>query len=176
MDMPEDDLAEILRKHLVVEDKSLQALMFETFELCRTPGGTVQAIKMLDAKRLQFSSGIDFMEKAPYCCLFLAYGYFKLADYALSVQWARVAIDVLDQLVQVWNRSIALWICALTYQKNQQSEEAEVLFETAIKLMKQEIQDLKRRSRYDKAEECQFVLDQLRSNAGLLMGWERDNQ
>jgi tetratricopeptide (TPR) repeat protein len=167
MDMPEDDLAEILKKHLVIEDRSLQALMFETLELCRTPGGTVQAINMLDAKRLQFSSGIDFLEKAPYCCLFLAYGYFKQENYSLSVQWARVAIDRLDQLDQVWNRSIARWICALIYRQSNRLDDAGIYFEAAIKLMKQEIQDLKRRSHYEKAEECEFALDQLLIDAGL---------
>jgi tetratricopeptide (TPR) repeat protein len=166
--MPVDELALILREHLVVEDQSLRDLMFETTRLCQSFGGPAQAVMLLDNKRRIFSSEFDKLEKAPFICLFLAYARFKQQNRRYeALRWARVAIDRLDQLDQVWNRSIARWICALIYRQSGRLDDAGIYFEAAIKLMKQEIQDLKRRSHYEKAEECEFALDQLLIDAGL---------
>jgi tetratricopeptide (TPR) repeat protein len=166
MDMPEDDLAVILRNHLLVEDKSLRILMFEILEMCQSLGGPAQAVTNLNAKRLKFSSEIDFLDKTPYIYLFLAYARYKQNKRYYALRWIKAAIDRFDQLNQVWNRSIARWICALIYKQSGQPDDAGFYFEAATKLMKQEIHDLKRRSRYEKAEECEFVLDQLRRDNG----------
>jgi len=163
-----DKLADILKNDLVVENNSLRDLMFETLDLCQQPGGPDRAIRKLDAKRKKFSSGIDFLKKVPYCCLFLSYACFKREYYSHAVRWIRVANDGLDQLNQVWNRSIARWICALIYQQSGYPEDAEIFFGDAIKLMEQELRDRKRRSHYEKAEECEIVLERLHEDARLL--------
>lgn len=163
-----DNLAEILKNDLMVENDSLRDLMFETLHLCERPGGPLRAIRKLDAKRKKFSSGIDFLDNVPYCCLFLSYACFKRDDYPNALRWARVAIDGLDQTNHVWNRSIARWIIALLYQQSKQPDDAEIYFEAAIKLMEQERKDNKRRSRYEKAKACESLLERMREDFRLL--------
>ena len=163
-----DKLADILKCDLLVEDDSLRDLMFETLDLCQRPADIDIAIRKLDDRRNKFSSDIGFINKLPFCCLFLSYAFFKRESPAHAVKWARIAIDGLDQLDQVWNRSIARWLCALLYQEDRQPDDAEVYFDTAIKLMKQEIQTHKRRSRYDRATGCEDALERLFADARLL--------
>ena len=55
----------------------------------------------------------------------------------------------------------------MIYRQSEQPDEAEVNFEAAEKLMKQEIQDLKRRSHYEEAAHRESALDQLLADAGL---------
>jgi hypothetical protein len=169
MDMP-DKLFVILKNNLSVKDKSLRDFLIKTLDLCQGLGGPAQAVMELEVRRRRFSHDIDFLEKVPYVCLFLAYARFKQPKHYYAIKSARVAIDGLDQLDQVWNSSIARWICALICQQSNRPDDARFFFVDAIKLMKQEIQDLKRRSLYEKAEECEFALDRLLKDAGLLPG------
>ncbi len=164
----QDKLADILKNDLVIENDFLQDLMLETLDLCQQPGGPDPAIRKLENKRRKFSSGIDFLDKVPYCCLFLSYAYFKQDDHPNALKWVRVAIDGLDQFNHVWNRSIARWIYALIYQQSGLLDDAEVFFETAIELMERELIDRKRRSRYEKAKECKSLLEKMREDARLL--------
>jgi len=160
-----DKLADNLRIDLEVENKSLRDFLMENLDLCQQPQGPGQAIPQLEAKLRKFSSNIDMLEKLPYCQLFLSYAYIKLADYYRATKYAEAAIDGFDQLNHVWNRSIARWICGLIYEKNGDLDDAERVFNAAARLMTQEMEDHKRRSRYAMAEKCAIVLEKIHADA-----------
>jgi tetratricopeptide (TPR) repeat protein len=166
-DIP-DQLAVILKNYLFVDNNSIRDLMMETFSLCQRPKGSKIAIMRLKAQYKKFSSSVDSLTKAPYCCLFLSYAFFKDNYYAEAEKWANNAIDRFDQLNQVRNRSIVRWTCALIYKKNGNVDDAEGYFEAAKNQMAQEIQDHKRRSQYDKAKECETVYSRLLEDVRLL--------
>ncbi|MBN2385410.1 MAG: hypothetical protein JXB85_00190 [Anaerolineales bacterium] len=159
--------ADILKNHLVVEKVSLRELMLEILDLCQDPVGAVQAIARLEAKRDEFAACVDSLEKTPYCCLYLSCAYFTLDDLARATRGATAAIKGLDQQNQTWNRSIARWLCAEIHKVNDRFDDAEVFYNDAILLMERELQDRKRRSRYDLAKECEHVLGQMRQDAQL---------
>lgn len=165
--MPEK-LADILKFYLVIENHSLRDLLLEILDLCQPPKDPSQARLMLEAKVRKFSSNVDQLEKVPYCHLFLSYVYLVLEDYERAANFAGIGIDGFDQLNHVWNRSIARWIRGLIYKTNGNLDDAQLDFDAAIKLMTQEMQDLKRRSRYALAENCAVVLEKILADAKLL--------
>ena len=160
-----DKLADILKIHLVVENESIRALLLEILELCQPPNDPGQARLMLDTKVHKFSSNVDQLHKVPYCQLFLSYVYVVLENNEQAAKYAAIAVDGFDQLNHVWNRSIARWMCGLILKKNGNLDDAELVFDTAIELMTQEMQDHKRRSRYEMAKKCALVLEKMRVDA-----------
>src|SRR5512136_3034847 len=156
-----DKLADILRIDLEVENKSLRDFLLENLDFCQQPQGPSQAIQKLETKLGKSSSNVDLLEKVPYCQLFLSYTYFKLPDYYRATKYTEAAIDGFDQRNHVWNRSIARWICGLIYQNDGNLDDAERVFDAAIKLMTQELQDHKRRSHYAMAEKCANVMEKM---------------
>jgi tetratricopeptide (TPR) repeat protein len=122
----------------------------------------------LKAKYNKYSSSVDFLEKVPYCCLFLSYACFKGGDYAQAEKWANFAIDGFDQINHNWNRAIARWLCGLYYKKGGDSDDAESFFKAAAKLITQEILDNKRKSLYKKAKDCEIVYQRLLEEVQLL--------
>jgi hypothetical protein len=160
-----DKLADILKFYLVVEKQSLRDLLLEILDLCQPPKDPGQARLMLETKVHKFSSNVDQLDKLPYCQLFLSYVYFVLVDGEQAAKYAAIAVDGFDQLNHVWNRSIARWLCGLIHKKNGNLDDAELNFDTAINLMTQEMQDHKRRGRYEMAEKCAIVLEKILADA-----------
>ena len=64
-----DQLADILKNDLVVQNNLLQDLRSETLSFCQSPTGLSHRNIRLNAKRNKFSSNVDFLEKVPYCGL-----------------------------------------------------------------------------------------------------------
>lgn len=168
-----DELATILENHLVIEDPSLRDSLLEILNSCQRPKSLRGAIVCLDALCVRYSSSIGFLDKVPYCCLFLSYPYFKGKHFPQAIRCANLAIDGFDQRNHVWNRSVARWICALIYKGCKYFDEAEQCFDAAAKLMVQDIQDHKRRSRYEKAEKCEAIYSLLLQDARDLRGNSR---
>ena len=50
---------------------------------------------------------------------------YKADNYSEALKWGIIAIDGFDLFHQVWNSSIAHWICALIYKKERKADEAE---------------------------------------------------
>jgi tetratricopeptide (TPR) repeat protein len=160
-----DRLTEILTVHLAVEETSLQALLGEVLDICQHPGGAERAIRRLGECMDSSAAHFD-LNKDPWYHIYLAFTCYKQPNLPLSMHWACLAVDGFDQIDHVWNRAIARWFCAMVYQKTGGNEEAFHYFEEAIKLMRREIVDLKRRSFYEKAGQCEKVLVLLLADAG----------
>lgn len=169
-----DRINYILTQYLDLEHKSLRELMKKTLTLCQVVDGPRQAVEMLEAKRIKFTSTVDFLKNVSYCCLFLAYACHKNNDNQQALKWARIAIDEFDKLNHVRNRAVARWVCALIYQIEVDVDEAERYFEAALRILEQEVLDHKRRSFYEKAKECKRICAQLRKDAGLPQEDEAD--
>ena len=159
-----DRLTEILTVHLVVEDASLQALRGEILDLCQHAAGADRAVRRLE-QCVDHDAAHLILNRVPWYHIYLAYACCKQPNLPASVQWASLAVDSFDQLDHAWNRAIARWFCALLHRKTSENEEASLYFEEAIKLMRREIIDLKRRSFYERAGQCEKVLALLLADA-----------
>ena len=159
-----DRLTEILTEHLAVEDVPLQRLRREILELCQQPGGANRAIQRLGECMDSSAAHFD-LAKDPWYHIYLAFCCYKQPDLPLSVHWACLAVDGFDQIDHAWNRAITRWVGALLYQETNGQAEASVYFDEAIQLMRREIIDLKRRSFYEKAGQCERVLALLLADA-----------
>ncbi len=159
-----DRLTEILTEHLAVEDVPLQRLRREILELCQQPGGANRAIQRLGECMDSSAAHFD-LAKDPWYHIYLAFCCYKQPDLPLSVHWACLAVDGFDQIDHAWNRAITRWVGALLYQETNGQAEASVYFDEATQLMRREIIDLKRRSFYEKAGQCERALVLLLADA-----------
>jgi len=160
-----DEIANILKGYLSIQDKMLKDLLNDVLEMCKSVRGTEEAIVSLESAVDDYSSGLEFLDRVPYCHLFLSYAQYRWNNPAHSAKCISDAIEGFEQRHEVRNLAIASWIRALVYWESAHVYEARHDINEAIELIKQESEDNKRTSHYDKSEDCDIILAQMNVDA-----------
>jgi hypothetical protein len=160
-----DEIADILKGYLSFQDKTHEGLLHEVLEMCKSVKGTEEAIVRLESMVDNYSSGLELLDKVPYCHLFLSYAQYRWNNSAHSTKCALDAIQGFEQRHEIRNLALAFWIRALVYWESAHVDEAKQDINKAIELIKQEMGDNKRTSHYEKCQDCEIILERIISDA-----------
>ncbi|MBI1792677.1 MAG: S24 family peptidase [Chloroflexi bacterium] len=152
-----DEITNILKGYLLVEEESLTHIMRDIFELCKSERGASEAIVRLEAMLADYSSGLEFLDKVPLYYLFLAYAQYKWGRLPDSVKSTSDAIRGFKQQNQVRNNAIGLWMRAWIYRESDHIETARQDIIEGIELIERELGDSKRTSHYQECKDCETI-------------------
>lgn len=147
-----DRISIIYRKHLSfaleedssLEDKALKKWMLEVLGQCENAENFEQAKANIEQRNDEYSSSIDFNDKLPYSSMLLFYVFYKWGKHFDAANYAKDAMNEFKQRGKSYNQSIALWILALAYEKDNHIEQAQRTIIDALELVERKLSDCKR--------------------------------
>ncbi len=152
-----DELANILKGYLLVEEDALTHVMQDLLEICKSERGVSEAIVRLETRLNDYSSGLEFLDRVPSYYLFLSYAQYKWGGLPDSVKSASNAIQGFEQQNQVRNNAIGLWMRAWLYRESDHNDAARQDIINGIELIERELSDSKRTSHYQECKDCENI-------------------
>jgi hypothetical protein len=154
-----DEMSSILRNHLAFKDDALREWMLELLDFGQNATALEHALDKLVPLSKELSSSIDFISKAPYCSLLLAYMFFRWDNYSSSVAWIQDAIiKGLGNGSEAQNHAVALWLRALANEKAGHLDEAQHDLNDAIQRLQREVITCKRRGKWSEQKKYECMI------------------
>ena len=157
-----DEMSTILRNHLAFKDDAIKEWMLELLDFGQNATTLEQALGKLVPLSKELSSSIDFIGKAPYCSLLLAYMFFRWDNYSSAVAWIQDAIiKGFGNGSDAQNHAVALWLRALANEKADHLDEAQHDICDAIQRLEREVTTCKRRGKWSEQKKYEGMIEKL---------------
>ena len=130
-----------------VEDVSLKNWMSEVLILCRNAASFEQANAIIEPRKNEYSSSINFNDKVAYSFLLLFSVFSKWDKYPDATRCVTDAIDGFKLRGKRHNQIISLWLRALILAEENHIEDAQRDIKDALELVEKKVFDCKRITR-----------------------------